>query len=170
MNKKTISFILFLIVISTAGIYHYKETKSQESSMPSFAFEEEAILITTPYAFATTPHAKTGAAFMSIENTSGKNDTLISVKSDVAEFTEIHENYIDPDDGVMIMRKINGIKIPKEGSVLLKPKGYHIMFINLKRPLKIGDSFPVTLVFSNSSEQIITIKTVAPGMNQHSHH
>lgn len=132
-----------------------KDTASQD---PTAAVE-----ISHAYGFATMPGAATGAAFMRIENTDKENDTLISATSDVAEITEIHQNLIDPDDGVMMMRKMKELDIPAKSEVVLEPKGYHIMFIKLKEPLTINSTVQMTLMFEKAGEKIVTATIIAPG-------
>lgn len=170
MDKKIVFLILFLILIVAGGFYLYKKSKSQESSIPEISFVEEDFEIISPYAFATIPSAKTGAAFFTIKNFSGQDDALINVKSDVAEIVEIHQNLIDPDDGTMMMRKVKKVDVPNEGKASLEPKGYHIMFINLKKGLNVNDSFPLTLFFENGKEKTITVDVVPPGTPTHSSH
>lgn len=138
----------------------------------TLAFEPETtepikkpiIEIQNPYAFATMPGATTGAAFMLIKNTGDLDDKLIGAQSKVAEINEIHQNIIDPDDGKMMMRKIKDIPLPMKGEVSLKPKGYHIMFIKMKKALTIGNSIELTLLFEKAGEIKVSIPIVAPGI------
>ena len=45
------------------------------------------------------------------------------------------------DGGVMKMRELkNGLEIPPGATIELKPGSYHIMMMNLSRPLAKGDS------------------------------
>lgn len=121
------------------------------------------IQIEKPFAFATIPGASTGAAFMIIKNKGNEADRLIGASTPLAEITEIHQNLIDPDDGRMMMRKIKGIDIPAKGQAILKPTGYHVMFIKLGGPLKIGIDVPVTLLFEKMGEIEINVPVIAPG-------
>jgi len=64
----------------------------------------------------------------------------------VVENVEIHQSIMEGD--VMRMQPVEGgIEIPAKGQVELKPGGYHIMLINLKRELKPGDRITVVLEF-----------------------
>jgi copper(I)-binding protein len=42
--------------------------------------------------------------------------------------------------------------VPAKGSFELKPGGAHLMFMDLKAPLKEGDKVPVTLKFEKAGE------------------
>ena len=119
--------------------------------------------IQKPYAFATIAGARTGAAFMQIQNNTDIDHALIDAHSDIAEITEIHQNIIDPDDGMMMMRKIKQINIPAKEQINLEPKGYHIMFIGLNRPLIIGESISVSLTFEHGIKVTIPVHIIAPG-------
>ena len=56
----------------------------------------------------------------------------------------------------MRMRQVtDGIAVPAKGSVELKPGGYHIMFMGLKRRLRQGERFPVTLRFQRARSVVV---------------
>ncbi len=94
------------------------------------------------------------AAYMVIENTGG-SDKLISASTDVSEVTEIHETK-DMGNGMMGMQPVQGgLDIPANGSVTLKPGGYHIMLMKLKQDLTPGQMVKLTLTFQ--SGQVITL-------------
>ena len=110
---------------------------------------ESSVQVEQPWARATPAGAKTGALYMTIDNKSGTADRLIGASSDVAAKTQIHEMKVE--NGVMQMREIaGGLPIPANGSVVLKPGGYHVMLIGLKKPLSTGEKFPVTLTFEKA--------------------
>jgi copper(I)-binding protein len=89
-------------------------------------------------------------AFMVIDNTTSQAERLVraSVNADVAETVEIHETTID-ENSVMRMRPVDGIDVPANGSVELKPGGYHIMLLNVKKELQPGDKVSLTLTFAS---------------------
>ena len=70
------------------------------------------------------------------------------MSADVAGTVEIHETTID-ENNVMRMRPVEGIDIPAKGSVELKPGGYHIMLLNVKKALQPGDKLSLTLTFAS---------------------
>jgi hypothetical protein len=52
---------------------------------------------------------------------------------------------------VMKMRMLpEGLAVPAKGEVLLKPGGYHVMLIGIKRDLVVGDTFALDLEFEKS--------------------
>lgn len=93
---------------------------------------------------------KTSAIYMVIYNQTNQDDRLIGAKTSIAETVEIHETRMEND--IMRMQKVDGVEIPANGKVELKPGGYHIMLINLKQDLKAGEKVPFTLVFDKNGE------------------
>ena len=107
---------------------------------------EQGMIVEKPYAYATAPSLKTGAAFLVIKNQTGKADRLTGAHSPIAERFEIHENKMD-ENGMMMMRPIDGIALPPGEQAVLEPAGNHIMMLGLKRPLRENETIPLTLVF-----------------------
>lgn len=111
-----------------------------------------------PYAFASTPTAKAGAAYISVMN-HGDADRLLGVESGVAKRVEIHEH--KDVDGVMKMREVEaGIEIPMHGDVVMGPGGYHVMLMGLNAPLVEGETIDVTLVFEKAGEMTVSVPIV----------
>jgi copper(I)-binding protein len=104
------------------------------------------LAVTSVWSRATMPGQEAGAVFATISGgTTG--DRLLSASCPLAAVTEIHEHAAGPD-GVMQMREVaGGLAIPADGTVLLKPRSYHLMLIGLKQPLIKGTPVAVTLVF-----------------------
>ena len=102
----------------------------------------------------TAPSVPTGVVFMQLHNSGPNADALVSASSPVAKKVEIH-NHIN-DKGVMRMRQVAKVDVPAGQSVSLQPGGYHVMLIGLKKPLKLNDTFPVTLKYQSGKTQKIT--------------
>lgn len=106
--------------------------------------------IEKPWARATVPGAAIGGGYLVIRNRGTAGDRLVAVTSPASARVEMHEMAIERD--VMRMREVKGVDIPAKGAVEFKPGGYHLMFMELKAPLKQGDKVPVTLRFEKSGE------------------
>ncbi len=91
-------------------------------------------------------------AFMSL--TSGEGARLIGVASPVAGVVEIHEMVMEGN--VMRMRPITALELPAGRSVELKPGGYHVMLMDLKRPLKAGERVPLELRIETKEKRLVT--------------
>lgn len=92
-----------------------------------------------------------GAGFLSVTSRSKAADRLVSVASPVSTRVEIHESMI-MDGRAMMHPRPGGLPVPAGGKAEMKPGGWHLMFIGLKRPLAIGDRFPATLTFEKAGK------------------
>jgi copper(I)-binding protein len=115
----------------------------------------KSLKIDHPFARATPPGAKTGGVFVTVENTGSQSDRLLSVSSPVAGVAELHEMSVDA--GVMRMRSVAGFEVKPGETLQLKPGGYHVMLSELRRPLRVGDKFPLTLRFENAGAVEVSV-------------
>ena len=101
---------------------------------------------------------KATGAFMRL--TPSANARLVSVSSAAAGVVEIHEMAMEKD--VMKMRQVPGLDLAAGRTTELKPGGFHVMLMDLKQPLKGGDSVPLTLVFEDAAKLRFTQEIQAP--------
>lgn len=121
------------------------------------AFGAETITITDAYARASSAMAKTGAAFMIIENRGAEDDRLIAAKSEAAERVELH-THLESDDGVMQMLEVEeGFAIPAGGTHALERGGDHVMFMGLRTPFEHGATVTLTLTFEIAGDLVAEI-------------
>lgn len=111
-----------------------------------------------PWVRGTVANQKATGMFAQITSTSGAK--LVSATSPVAGVVEIHEMAMDGN--VMKMRAIPGLELPAGKAVELKPGGYHVMLMDLKQELKVGQSVPVTLVIEGPGGKRETVEVKAP--------
>jgi copper(I)-binding protein len=110
------------------------------------------LIVEDLYIRATPPNSKNSAAFMVIRNAHKKEVKLIKAGSDIADRVELHQHIMD--NGLMKMRQVKEIIIKAESSIAFQPGGYHVMFLNLKQPLKDGGSVTLSLSFDNGQQLI----------------
>ena len=60
----------------------------------------------------------------------------------------------------MKMRPVPAIEVKAKGEAVLKPGGLHVMLIDLKAPMKEGDTVPITLTFDDGSSKQVDAKVV----------
>jgi len=119
------------------------------------------ITVSQAWSRATPTGAEVAAGFMRIANAGSTPDRLIAVSSDIAGVTQVHE--MSMQNGVMEMNEVKGgLEIPAGGSVELKPQSFHVMFMQLKRPLKEGETFKAELTFAKAGK--VTVDLVVGGM------
>ncbi|WP_197918132.1 copper chaperone PCu(A)C [Thiosulfatihalobacter marinus] len=117
-------------------------------ALPGLA--QSVISVEDAYARASSPIAKSGAAFMVINNSGDEADRLIGVRTDIARKAELH-THIDDGNGNMSMRKVEGgFVVPANGAHVLKRGGDHVMMMGLTGPLNHGDILRMTLVFEQA--------------------
>jgi copper(I)-binding protein len=90
-------------------------------------------------------------AYMLIENTGGANDRLVSISTNAATITELHQTHID-DAGVARMRiEPNGIEVPSYSVVRIEPLSYHIMLNGLTDDLVSDQEITFELTFASGT-------------------
>jgi copper(I)-binding protein len=63
---------------------------------------------------------------------------------------------------IMRMRPVNGLRLTANQPLELKSGGYHLMMMDLKKPLKVGTEVQITLVFKNANGESETTYVHAP--------
>lgn len=115
------------------------------------------VTVSEAWVRGTVPGMKATGAFMRIES---RADTrLVAAASPVAPVVEIHEMAMV--DNVMRMRAIPGLAVPAGKPVDLRPGGYHVMLMDLPRPLERGTTVPITLTFQSGDGRRETVKVAA---------
>lgn len=133
-------------------------------------FKAGNLVIYHPWATPTAPGARTGATYIrSIENTGKTADALIGARTPVAGSVELHT--MKMDGNVMRMREVDAIALPPGATIELDRGALHLMLIGLKKPLKVGEGFPMVLKFRNAGELEVHVRVQAnkpagPGMGQ----
>ncbi|HEX2566308.1 MAG TPA: copper chaperone PCu(A)C [Burkholderiales bacterium] len=99
---------------------------------------------------ATPPGASVAAGYLLILNKGSAPDRLVSAKSPAAARVETHVTV--QEGNISRMREVKGYDIPARGRLELKPGGSHLMFVDIKAPLKAGDKLAATLRFQRAGE------------------
>jgi len=120
------------------------------------------LVIEHPWTRATPKSATVAGGYLKITNTGSIADRLTGGSSEVARKFEVHE--MSMDGGVMKMRElISGLEIPAGATVELKPGSYHIMMMNLSRPLAKGDKVKGSLTFEKAGKVDVEFTVEAMG-------
>ncbi|MCA0451141.1 MAG: copper chaperone PCu(A)C [Proteobacteria bacterium] len=123
-------------------------------SAPFAAFAAD-IKIDDAWARPTLGQARNGAAYLTI-STTGTPDRLVAVSSPAAGKAELHS--MTMNNNVMQMRPVDAIQVTPGTEVKLQPGGLHVMLLDLKSPLKLGDKFPLTLKFERGGEVQVQVE------------
>ncbi|WP_292622453.1 copper chaperone PCu(A)C [Mesorhizobium sp.] len=150
ISKAGAAFVLVFLLACVPGAFAHE-------------FKVGELEIGHPWSRATPPGAKVAGGYFTVTNKGNSPDRLLSISSDISDKVELHEMGIK--DGVMTMRPVTGgLEIPAGGKVALKPGGYHLMFIGLKRQPKQGEKFPATLTFEKAGS--VTVEFAVEGMGE----
>lgn len=95
------------------------------------------------------------AAYFEVKN-KGAADKIVSANCDCAKATELH--HVKMIDGAMKMYQVQAMDVPADAELKLKPGSYHIMLIDLKRPLVAGETLPIKVKFEKAGEVTINAK------------
>ena len=153
-------FIRLLSLTAAAAVF----------AAPAWAadYKVGSLEVDQPWTRATPPTAKAGGGFVTITNKGTTPDRLMSARSTVSDKVEVHE--VRMENNVMKMRELEkGLEIPAGATVMLKPGGYHIMFMGLKAPFAKDTKVPVTLVFEKAGSLDVELAVEALGTSAPKH-
>ncbi|ACL60146.1 DUF1775 domain-containing protein [Methylobacterium nodulans] len=140
---------------------------------PAAATRAGDLTIETPWMRATPGGAKVAGGYLRVTNTGTAPDRLLGASIPLAGRGEVHE--MSMNGGVMRMAPVEGGLTIKPGeTVELKPGGYHLMFLDLKSPVKAGETVEGTLTFERAGSvpvrfQVGAIGAAGPGGGGHQH-
>ncbi|AQS41120.1 MAG: Hypothetical protein BHV28_04070 [Candidatus Tokpelaia hoelldobleri] len=146
---------LYASTFTTAGAHEYKV---------------DELRIIHPWSRATFKGARVAAGYMTIINHGKQADRLLGVSSELSDKTEIH--LMEMKDGLMKMRPMpEGVEIAPGAEISFKPGSYHIMFMNIARPLEQGKNFKGRLIFEKAGtvEVDFAIDSAAAKTPSHGH-
>lgn len=154
-DRPPVNRLAALLIATTIGL-----VCSGSASAHDFRIGD--IKIGHPWTRATPAGAKVAGGYVAIENTGAKPDRLIGGTLEASAKVELHEMSVT--DGIMRMRELpTGIAVPAGGRVEMKPGGYHIMFLDLRHPLKQGEKIAGTLVFESAGSVNVEFQVDAMG-------
>ena len=133
----------------------------------SVAVAAESVRTMHAWVRATVPGQSVAGAYLDIAVAAPA--ALVAVESSVAGQAQLHA--MSMDGGVMKMRPVGRIELPAHQTVSLKPGGYHVMLIDIKRQLKAGERVPLkfTLLDSHGNKSTLEVDAevrAAGGMGQ----
>lgn len=122
------------------------------NSLPANAQRAVEVDVKAAWTRPTVPGQMGTGAFMQLMSKDGAR--VIGASSDVAGVVEIHEMAMDGN--VMRMRAIPSLDLPAGKTVELKPGGYHMMLMDLKRALATGEKIKVDLRLETRDKKLVT--------------
>lgn len=122
---------------------------------------------------AVPPVAKNTAAYVNLSNKGRQTDSILHMSSTVADKVTLHR-MVDDGNGAKRMQAIPHPRLEAGQSLDLKPGGYHLMLVGLKRPLKERESVTIDIVWQHAGSQRLTLPVAkqqhVQGHHSHEHH
>ena len=120
------------------------------------------LVIDHPWSRATPRGAAVAGGYLKITNTGTTPDRLTGGTTEAAKRFEIHE--MSMAGGVMRMRELkDGLEIPPGATIELRPGSYHVMMMDLSKPLAKGDRVKASLTFEKAGKVEIEFAVEAIG-------
>ena len=108
-------------------------------ALPALA---DTVKVDNAWVRATAPGQQIAGGFMNL--TADADMVLVGGSSPVSKTFELH--FMRMENGVMAMRQMKEIALPRGKTVSLEPVGLHVMFIGLKGQIRPGQKVPMTLL------------------------
>ena len=108
----------------------------------------------------------TGVGYGVLVNDGATPDRLLSASSPVAARVELHESMRmnGPMGSMSHMAPLVGLDVAAHGRDALAPEGRHLMLVGLRRPLRMGERVPVTLMLQRAGrvDATLQVRTTPP--------
>jgi copper(I)-binding protein len=121
-----------------------------------------SLAISRPWARTETAEALEGGGYFTVANPDNVPDRLLAARSDKAGRIEIHAIKV-VGSGIQMRPVENGLRVPAKTTLELKPRGYHLLMLELPAPWAQGARIPVSLEFEKAGKIDIELVVEAHG-------
>ena len=104
--------------------------------------------------------AGNSAVYMVVINRGSTEQRIVGGSSEAAPSVTVHQSRME--DGLMVMRDVDSIEVPAEGQFAMQPGGFHIMLVDVRRPLAVGDAIVLTLQFADGESLSFAVPVYDP--------
>jgi len=105
------------------------------------------VVVTDAWVRGTVSGQHTTGAFATL--TASAPSKLVGVSSPAAKIAEVHTS--EHSGGVMRMHAVEAVALPAGKRIELKPGGYHVMLIDLKKPVRAGERVPLAFEIEDAA-------------------
>jgi copper(I)-binding protein len=115
-----------------------------------------------PYAVPSAPGEPNGKAyFRGIKNSGEHAERLLGASTPIAARVKLHS--LKPEGKGLRATLVEAIELPPKTTTRLRHTGdYQLTLIDLKKPLKDGDRFDLTLIFEHAGSQTVSVSVQTP--------
>ncbi len=99
------------------------------------------------------------AGYFSLSNTSGGDVVLIGAESPAFERVTVHQS--TQDKGMTSMKPVPQLELAPGDAVEFAPGGYHLMLMERRGPIALGDEVTVTLLFEDGQSLPVVFQAVS---------
>lgn len=121
------------------------------------------IEIRDPWARVDSAMPLRAGGFFAVTNSGTAPDRLLAATSPVAEKVEIHAIKV-VGAGITMGPLPDGLFVPADSTLTLKPHGYHLLLTGLAAPLAVAARVPITLQFEGAGHIDFELAVAAPGV------
>ena len=111
------------------------------------------------------PNISVNAGYGVLKNITDEDITLIRLTSPVFDGVQLHDMEYS-DDGKAKMIHITKPLIPADGELKLAPGGKHLMLINRRRDLKVGEIIKIMVESNKERRYMLELKVIDPRQEQ----
>jgi periplasmic copper chaperone A len=104
------------------------------------------------------------AAYFRVTNTGATADAIIGAASAAAASIELHTH--THEGGMMVMRKVDSVDLPADGTVDFEPGGLHLMLFGAGPALQGSGPVPITLSLRSGGQIEVGFLPMAPATAQ----
>lgn len=104
------------------------------------------------------PGQTVSAGYFTLVNDGGAPVTLVAASSPSAGRVEMHSHRSNGD--AVRMEQLSRVEVPAGETLPFRPGGLHLMLIDLKQPLRAGDTVAVTLLDEHGGEHPIALPVI----------
>lgn len=117
-----------------------------------------------------TLQGENGAVYFVLHNHTHQDDELIGATTSVADIVEIHQSIGEAGTDVIRMEMVSLVPVAADEEIIFAPGKYHLMLVNLKKELKVGDHVGMIVHFRNHEDIVVkvSVQDAAPEEN-HGH-
>lgn len=127
--------------------------KMEQKSKTKMEISASEMKISRPVVRLVPPNLGMTAGYITLENLSNENVSLIGASSKDYNSIEIHETIIDNDKAMM--NAIESLEIKAKSKSELKPLGYHLMLMGPLKVFKEDDNVIINLIFANGKQMSV---------------
>lgn len=151
MNFTLFRLVAATLIVSVMASSHSVAMDKHADNHEGHNHKRITMEIMMPLLAPTLEGSPVGGGYLIVRNIGVESDRLLGGSADFAARVEVHEMAMEND--IMKMRALpDGLEIAAGEQMVLKPGGYHLMFMGLSSQLISGDTHKITLQFEKAGE------------------